>query len=113
MSRASGIFKRPDLLYRELEKEERQQALDNQDRDSWAQFDGITRRVITELAAISPSDWNKGQWAAYNKLLIMRQRTMTALPTERPDMQGLSLEDLVKLTQMPMADPSASSPGDQ
>ena len=103
MSRPRSDFRRPDLLYRRLIRDE-------QDSPNDAMFDSLTKKVVEHMHNTDISEWDNNLWGAY--------RTMLAQHTKQPLMQAASVteqmeqmteEELTALTgTTPSADRSSS-----
>jgi hypothetical protein len=92
MSRAGGIHKRPDLLYRELSMIQ----LGGDDSPEGLILDAIAARVIEHLDNTSIDAWEADHWSIFKTLLAHRLKTRP--PTKKQAVEDMSLEDLRRLT---------------
>lgn len=106
MSRARGMFARPDLLYRAMDRAESERDQIARADRGWRQFDGITEKVIAALDGTAVDNWSEEHWKVFQKLLILR--TKAPDPSDRSiNLNSLTPEELRKITTN-SADPTPS-----
>jgi hypothetical protein len=85
MSRPRPQFRRPDLLYRQLIRDE-------QDAPHDALFDSLTRKVVEFLHNKDIGEWEANEWGTYKAMLAQHQK--------QPLMQGKSsTEEIGEMTE--------------
>lgn len=98
MTRPRPHFRRPDLIYRAMLRDE-------QDANPGDQlFDRLTRKVMEHLNETSISEWTDQEWGTYRTMLA--QHSKNPLLSSQPEDQigEMATEDLQRL--MSSDDPS-------
>ena len=81
MTRPRSQFRRPDLMYRAMLRDE-------QDAPNDALFDLLTRKVVEHLHKTDISDWDNNLWGTYKEMLKQH--------TKAPILHGKSDEDQIE-----------------